>query len=177
MNRHIFLVAILAVVLIVPGCSDNSVKPDNNNIVAETTKQECLVQLDISRDDNAFRDKNFGDTIKVDDQRFSELTKLDATKPEDYANKGGEKVGKLTTLSDIDYRDVALYLVKNQILQTYWHLGSKVCLTDEKTDKLNTLYAAHFTGTHEYCTNECETGELDFRVMIEKDSGFIHLAK
>lgn len=175
MRSHIFLIAILAVVLIAPGCWSN--KP-SDDIVAETPKQqECLIQLDISRDDNAFEDKNFGDTIKVDDQRFSELTKLDATRPKDYADGGGEKVGKLANLSGVDYRDVAVYLIKNQILQTYWHLGSKVCLADEMTDKLDTEYAAHFTGTHEYCTNECETGELDFRVMIEKDSGFIYLVK
>ncbi|MFA4891152.1 MAG: hypothetical protein WC604_02255 [Candidatus Gracilibacteria bacterium] len=179
MRNHILPTAILlVVVLIAPGCSINPVKPTSDDIVTETTKQqECLVQLDISRDDNPFRDKSFGDIVKVDDQRFSELTKLDATRPEDYADKGGEKVGKLVDLSDVDYRDAAVYLVKNQILQTYWHLGSKVCLADEMTDKLDTLYAAHFTGTHEYCTNECETGELDFRVMIEKDSGFIYLAK
>ena len=170
------------IVLTVSGCwlkpANDLVKLDETNQVEKKTKQsECLVQLDINRDDNSFKEKNFGDKVKIDYPRFGELTLLDATKPKNYVDSGGEQVGKLIDLKEVDYRDVAVYLVKNQILKTYIHLGSKVCLADEATDKLDTLYVAHFTGTHEFCTNECGTEDLDFRVMIEKDSGFIYLAK
>ncbi|OGH71500.1 MAG: hypothetical protein A3G00_02820 [Candidatus Magasanikbacteria bacterium RIFCSPLOWO2_12_FULL_43_12] len=182
MRRYIFLFSLFAVVLIASGCwfkpADDLAKSNDSNKIEEAGKQpDCLFQLDIHRDDNAFKEKNFGDKINVDDQRFSELALLDATKPKEYADGGGEQVGKLVNLSGVDYQDAAIYLVKNQVLKTYVHLGSKVCLVEENTDKLDTLYAAHFIGTHEFCTNECETEELDFRVMIEKDSGFIYLAK
>lgn len=182
MRRYIFWVSILAVILIASGCwfifVDDLMNPNSNEAAKETAKQsECIVKLDINRDGNIFKDKNFGDKVKVIDKRFSELVILDATNPKDYADKGGEKVGKLISLSNVDYRDAAVYLVRNQILKTYVHLGSKVCLSDEKGDKLDTLYVAYFIGTHEFCTNECETAELNFRVMIEKDSGYIYLTK
>ncbi len=180
MRRNIFLFIILVVVLALGGYL-YLIKISGLGEAGQATDQpDCTVRLEVSRDDNIFKNKNFGDKIKVEDNRFDGLVLLDATKPKDYANGGGEKIGKLTTPSSLvgfDYRDVAVYLVKNQILKTYWHLGSKVCLADENTDKLDTLYVAHFIGTHEVCTNECETEELDFRVMIEKDSGFIYLAK
>lgn len=179
MRRYLFSIIIFVVVIITSGCWLKPVDDLAENKVKEAAKQsECLVKLDIYRDGNSFKDKNFGDKIKVDDKRFGELTLLDATKPKNYVDGGGEKVGKIVEkLSGAGYRDAAVYLVKNQILKTYVHLGSKVCLADSNIDKLDTLYVAHFTGTHEFCTNECETEELDFRVMIEKDSGFIYLAK
>lgn len=178
MRYYILGTTIIISTIFVSGCWFKPIDDLANNKVEETIKQpECLAKLDIYRDDSVFKDKNFGDKIKVDDKRFSGLTLLDATKPKEYADGGGEKVGKLANLSDINYRDMAVYLVKNQILKTYVHLGSKVCLVDENKDKLDTLYVAHFIGTHEFCTNECETEDLDFRVMIEKDSGFIYLAK
>ena len=181
-RRYILSITIAAIAIIASGCwfkpANNLIKSENYGEAEKIAKpQECLVRLDISRDDNAFKDKNFGDRVKVDDQRFGELAILDATNPKDYVDGGGEQVGKLMNLSGVDYRDATVYLVKNQVLKTYWHLGSKVCLTDEITDKPDTLYAAHFVGIHEFCTNECETGELDFRVMIEKDSGYIYLTK
>lgn len=173
-----YLVLITVIVLIAFGFWFNFFyNTEDNEIEKNMQETKCLVQLNISRNDNAFANKNFGDKVKVNDSRFSELIILDATRPKNYSDKGGEQVGKLKNLSKADFRDAAVYLVKNQILKTYWHLGSKVCLIDENTDKLDTLYVAHFTGTHEFCTNECETEELDFRVMMEKDSGFIYLAK
>lgn len=176
MRRYFILV--IVIVLIAFGFWFKFIyKNADNEVDKNVSETKCLVQLNISRDDNAFANKNFGDKVKVNDSRFSELTILDATRPKEYSDKGGEQVGKLKNLSKVDFRGAAVYLVKNQILKTYWHLGAKVCLADENTDKLDTLYAAHFIGTHEFCTNECETEALDFRVMIEKDSGFIYLAK
>ena len=177
MRFYIVAGSILVVGLLVLGWFGFVYNTKDNEIGKNIQQAECLVKLNISRDDNAFAKNNFGDKVKVVDNRFSELTLLDATKPKDYADKGGEQVGKLLGSKNIDYRDATVYLIKNQILKTYWHLGSRVCLADENIDKLDTLYSAHFIGTHEFCTNECETEALDFRVMIEKDSGFIYLAK
>lgn len=181
MRYLVFCVVVLAAALTVSGCwfkaSGNQVGQAGEKTGKDAIDgSKCLVSLEISRDDNNFKDKNFGDKVAVDDPRFGELTILDATNPKDSAT-GGEKVGKLVNLTGVDYRDVAVYLVKNQILKTYLHLGSKVCLAGELTDKLDTEYLARFIGTHEFCTNECETGELNFWVMIEKDSGFIYLTK
>lgn len=181
MYRYISLVLILAIVITLSGCR---LRPANSLVKQNYEKtgrdavgvSECLVRLEISRNDNIFKDKNFGDKVRVKDPRFGELTIIDATAPKDSAT-GGEKVGKLINPSGIDYRDAAVYLVKNQILRTYWHLGSKLCLVGELSDKLDTEYAARFVGTHEFCTNECETSALDFWVMIKKDSGFIYVTK
>ena len=72
MRRYLFLVSILAVVLITSGCwlkpAYDLTKPNDYGETGKTTDQpECLVQLEIYRDGNAFKDKNFGDKINVDD--------------------------------------------------------------------------------------------------------------
>jgi hypothetical protein len=108
--------------------------------------------------------------IVVNEKYFSTLAKTDATRV-----TGPTNIWTYKQLSFTDYspRDIVEFLLTSQLITTYRHLNSHVCLVQE-TDTEN-FYKANFAATHEYCTNECITQEYAFSLQIDKQNGTITL--
>ncbi|MBF0105539.1 MAG: hypothetical protein HQM16_09470 [Deltaproteobacteria bacterium] len=98
---------------------------------------------------------------------FSDLQRVDATRA---MPKMFLLVGKLLKPSFMPPRQVVLFLLESQIIETYWHLESELCLDRED---VGDIYTAHFTGIHRYCTNSCEQDPLNFLVRINAKTGEI----
>lgn len=114
-------------------------------------------------------------TFVVNNKYFGDLRIADATQ----LNLGENiPIGKVKDLSfsALKLRDIAKFLLEAKIINTYWHLGSKLCLKEEKESMDSTEYGAFFTGSHEYCTNECVEDPLNFIIKINKENGDITLS-
>lgn len=103
---------------------------------------------------------------------FSPLTRVDATRIETGQRK---EIGKLRCVpgNDISYRDIVFFLLESQVITTYWHIESVICLVSE--DDSQDTYRASFRGTHMYFTNARNEDKLDFSIIIEKETGAISL--
>ncbi len=108
--------------------------------------------------------------IVVNSDYFSDLVKTDATTVENPTIIGEYKD---LAFKDQSPREVVEFLLQSQLITTYWHLNSDVCLVSE-TD-LEESYVANFDASHYYCTNECVTEEYSFSIEIDKESGEIML--
>ncbi len=73
----------------------------------------------------------------------------------------------------MSYRDIVLFLLESQVVATYWHVESVICLVSE--DDSPDAYRASFRGTHIYFTNARNEDKLDFSIIIEKKTGAISL--
>ena len=104
---------------------------------------------------------------------FSTLEKADATRINPGENKS------IGTFHDLSFKSTSpeklvLFLLESQIVTTYWHLKSDVCL--EKEENENGIYKAYFSGLHKYCTNECQSDPLKFIISINRKSGEMTLS-
>ncbi len=110
--------------------------------------------------------------VLVNKKYFSNLEKRDATRI-----KSGEEhlIGRFLdiTFKSISPHMLVLFLLESQIITTYWHIGSELCLIKETNEKES--YTAYFYGLHKYCTNKCEQDTLKFSVKINKKSGDLYL--
>ena len=110
--------------------------------------------------------------VLVNKKYFSNLEKRDATRI-----KSGEEqlIGRFLDISfkSISPDKLVLFLLESQIIATYWHIGSELCLIKETKSKES--YTAYFYGLHKYCTNKCEQDTLKFSVKINKKSGEMFL--
>lgn len=99
---------------------------------------------------------------------FSPLTRVDAVRMEPGQVK---EIGTLLNASanPLGFRDVALFLLESQIITTYWHIESRLCMVSENDSR--DLYKAHFRGVHVYYTNKYNEEKLDFSISINKNSG------
>lgn len=114
-----------------------------------------------------------GGGLVVDSRYFTGLKRVDATR-----NAGGiQVVGRVLDfgLKKLRPRDIVSMLLESQIVGTYWHLHSFLCLENENDDARQ--YLARLTGTHVYCTNTCHNDPLDFSLKIDKETGKIALIK
>jgi|GEM_PF-623131 len=95
---------------------------------------------------------------------LSELTVVDATGLEAGARV---QVGALTELGlgKVAKRDFVRFLARADVIQTYMHIGSVVCLYDEREDASGFRLAV--TGEHTYFTNEKNVDPFGFEVSIE----------
>ncbi len=102
----------------------------------------------------------------VDSRYFSDLTIGDAT-------RGGQPITLGTasrkTLAAWEPRQIVSFLLAAELIQSYWHLESNLCLTEESTE--GDLYTATIDGVHSYCTNECIDQPFRFSVNINITSG------
>jgi hypothetical protein len=109
--------------------------------------------------------------VLVSAAHFSEIERRDATRI-----SAGERL-KLGTVTDKGLlgrpRELVLFLLDAQLIETYWHLEAQLCLVDEKDEQ--TRYRAHFTGVHRYCTNSCHNDSYAFAVEIDKTDGSMYL--
>jgi len=101
---------------------------------------------------------------------LSELTVVEAMRMEPGTT---QRVGRLTELGmgKIAGRELTKFLLDARAIATYVHLGSTLCLVEERES--NGGYEARFTGEHTYFTNEKQTEPLAFSVTI--DSGVIEV--
>ena len=89
---------------------------------------------------------------------------------QDRTGAGKGDRGTLNALaSPLSFRDIALFLLESQIITTYWHIESVLCLVSE--DDSADLYKARFQGIHVYYTNKYNEEKLDFSISIKKNSG------
>lgn len=106
--------------------------------------------------------------VVVNNTYFSDLTTVDAT---DTSER--RMIGTYIGPESHTPKNVIISLIKSQVISTYWHLQADLCLTQE--DDTDSVYRAHFNGSHEYCTNECITEDYEFIIEYDKESGDILL--
>ncbi len=108
----------------------------------------------------------------VNAKYFSELCRVDATLIEPGRKK---EIGRFLHASPSPalLRDIALFLLGSQIINTYWHVESQLCLAVE-TDS-DDIYKASFSGIHKFYTNKYNEEKLNFSVTIDKRTGAIEL--
>jgi len=108
----------------------------------------------------------------VSSKCFSPLARVDATRI-----KAGQRreIGKLLCGSgkDLSYRDIVFFLLESQIITTYWHIESVICLVSENDSP--DAYKASFRGSHIYFTNRRNEDKLDFSITIDRKTGTISL--
>jgi hypothetical protein len=107
--------------------------------------------------------------VVVNTAYFTELQRVDATR-----QGSGDKNTIIGQYKDLRFsvltpRRLVLFLLESQIIQTYWHVESHLCLTREEDSPGS--YTAHFTGTHIYFTNERNERSLSFSVVVDKKTG------
>jgi hypothetical protein len=111
--------------------------------------------------------------VVINNRYFSTLEKADATRlPAGTVKMVGKYLD--TSFSLLTPGQIVRFLLEAQIITTYWHLESELCLTGEKDGK--DAYVAAFTGVHRYCTNQCTTDSLQFTVTINRRTGSISVA-
>lgn len=94
---------------------------------------------------------------------FSDLLKADGTRRE---SGGTQVIGYFKDLGfkRLSPRQLTLFLIESQIIQTYWHVEAELSLLSE--EETEDLYSALFKGQHIFFTNERNTNELNFTVSI-----------
>ncbi len=101
---------------------------------------------------------------------FSDLLAVDAT-----SLPAGERrvVGRWLDLSfkAMAPRDIALFLLKGQIVRCYAHVEARLQRDEEEDGPAR--YRAGFSGSHIYFTNERNEDRLSFFVDLDKKSGEI----
>lgn len=104
----------------------------------------------------------------VSSRYFSPLARVDATRIEPGQSR---EIGALldASASPLPSRDIVLFLLESQIVTTYWHVESILCLVSEENSAGS--YRAHFRGKHIYYTNRYNEEKLDFSLSIEKKTG------
>jgi hypothetical protein len=111
--------------------------------------------------------------VVINNRFFSTLEKADATRlPAGSAKSVGKYLD--TSFLLLSPGQIVKFLLDAQIITTYWHLESELCLIGEKDGKDE--YAATFTGVHRYCTNQCKSDSLKFTVTIDRNTGNISVA-
>jgi len=150
----------------------------NKNIpAAQIDKETCdvfkhLSAYQINSESLLGKDK-LRKKIVINSRYFSALEKADATRiPADSVKTVGKFLD--TSFLSLSPRQLVRFLLDAQIITTYWHLESELCMTGEKDEKDG--YTAVFTGVHRYCTNRCETQRLNFTIRINRHTGEISVA-
>jgi hypothetical protein len=106
--------------------------------------------------------------VGVNARFFFDLKRADATR---IGGNSRIEMGnvRIAALPSITPDKLACFLVESQLIITYWHIGSELCL--EKETASRTEYVAWFTGSHTYFTNEKNVDPLRFAVRIDLVSG------
>ena len=97
------------------------------------------------------------------------LTKLQVVNATTLAVGGREEIGALTELGlgKIAGRELAHFLIQADVIQTWIHIGSTVCLVAERDDDAG--YRGEFIGEHTYFTNEENVDGFGFVVELDAD--------
>jgi hypothetical protein len=118
--------------------------------------------------------------IVLDKKIFALATSADATRNLEVTqvfSKLTPEGMKLVSQGKLDLRLLSKLFIESEIVTTYWHLQSSLC-SSELDDKCTVdLCSFRYHGTHEYCTNECQSDPLDFRITYHRSSGEFTLDK
>ncbi len=108
----------------------------------------------------------------LSERYFSPLARVDATRIDTGQAK---EIGRVLNGSGalLTPRNIALFLLESQIVRTYWHVESIICLTSE--DERGDIYRASFQGIHRYFTNTYNEEKLSFSIAIDRVSGAMTL--
>jgi hypothetical protein len=103
------------------------------------------------------------DTVMLDGAAFAPLRQADATRA-----KPGERlrVGRVTgqAREALGPRGVIELLVRVGAIQTYWHLGADLCLSEEHIE--GKVYRARLRGVHHYADRREQQARYTFEVEI-----------
>ncbi len=107
--------------------------------------------------------------VYVAETAFSDLERVDAT---GLAPGERRRVGQLQGgARRMAPRRMVEFLLRSQLIRTYWHLGARLCPGAEQAGPPR--YRLELRGTHEYCTQRCQESPLAFAVEIDSESGEI----
>lgn len=125
--------------------------------LAEFDQSDVLMVRDVERK-----------KVTVNSRYFSDLRRGDATR------LGMGQAHHIGEFRDLEFtrlapRNLVLFLIQSQIIETYWHLEAKLCLLREE-DRPD-AYQAWFHGVHTYFTNEQNDDTFAFVVTIDKKTG------
>ncbi|MBI3813327.1 MAG: hypothetical protein HY279_02525 [Nitrospinae bacterium] len=112
--------------------------------------------------------------VVVNNNYFSDLDRPDATN----LTKGKSLVigtFKGLSVAGISAQHLVFFLLESQIIKTYVHLESKLCLVSEEDGK--TSYTANFEGAHIYYTNMRNEQPFSFTVRINKKTGLMEISR
>lgn len=106
--------------------------------------------------------------VAVNSNYFSDLRRGDATR---LGMGQPHRIGEFRDLTfhRLNPRDLVLFLIQSQVIETYWHLEAKIWFLRDK-DSPET-YQAWFHGVHTYYTNEQNDDAFSFVVAIDKRTG------
>ena len=115
-------------------------------------------------------DKNiFVSATMADATRLQQKTQLIAQLTQEGMN--------LVAQNKLSSKFLARLLIESEIVVTYWHLHASLC-SQTSDDKISTKSDSfRFQGAHEYCTSECISAPLDFRITYHRKSGQFTLDK
>tara|TARA_Y100001937_G_scaffold122491_1_gene183567 strand:+ start:291107 stop:291661 length:555 start_codon:yes stop_codon:yes gene_type:complete len=111
-----------------------------------------------------------GDRLVANGYVFESLRRVDAT-----SVTGPEAVGILSDLGleSISGQRMVSFLLESEIIQTYAHMESTLCLIEQAdTDD---IYRADLKGSHIYFTNERNEAPLSFSILINRGNGEIQV--
>lgn len=153
----------------IPSWTTQTVIPAQSKRDEKLTPYEPLANLKFDNQPLALQTQD--GSVVVDNEIFSDLQTADV------ANYSGDFpptiIGQITEtdLTQEEWRSLVDFLLKSHIIRTYAHLESELCLDEE--DNSDTVYIAHFSGVHRYCTNDCYEQPLNFTLQVDKNSGTI----
>ncbi|HEY3449603.1 MAG TPA: hypothetical protein VGK67_24835 [Myxococcales bacterium] len=102
--------------------------------------------------------------VVVSGEHFGDLERADGTR------SGVTRMGTVHSAAlKARPRELVLFLVEAQLVQTYWHLEAKVCLDSEEDGAKQ--YRARLSGTHLYFTSRRNEKPLSFQVTLDKATG------
>jgi hypothetical protein len=106
--------------------------------------------------------------VVVNGHYFGDLRRGDATRT---AMGKEHLIGEFRdrTFTRLRPRDLVLFLIQSQLIETYWHLEARVLLLKEE-DRPD-AYRACFWGIHTYFTNDRHDEPFAFVVRVNKKTG------
>lgn len=111
--------------------------------------------------------------VVVNNNYFSDLDRPDAT---NLIKRNPFVIGTFKGLgvAGISAQQLVLFLLESQLIKTYAHLESKLCLVSEEDGEMS--YAAHFEGAHIYYTDKRNEQVFSFTVRINKKTGLMEIS-
>lgn len=101
--------------------------------------------------------------IVANQDYFSDLARPDATTIE-----SGQRISiGIYRERSLDNQNLVRFLLKSELIRTYIHVESELCLKESKTT--GSEYRAFITGEHIYFTNRRNVSPLSFEIVIDNE--------
>lgn len=162
--RKTFFVCALAGIVILAGGGCKKADKEVQNIQNSAADGACLEKITIDRNTKEARLREYANQYFTNTQTVSALGLA----------KGEEKIiGAAELPLAAESRALVEHLLNLEIVQTYAHLYSELCLVKEET--VGAEYTAEFDASHEFCTGKCETEQYKFGIKINLATGEIKI--